>query len=87
MVASPLAADGTVAYQTDALPLESGPNIVQVRAVNSGGQRLSELYTLFYRQRTAVIRLTGLSAGKRLAAPDGPLGHGCAAQVSQARLS
>ena len=75
LVASPLAADGTAAYQTNALPLESGPNIVQVRAVNSGGQRLSELYTLFYRQRTAVIRLTGLSAGKRLAAPDGPLGR------------
>jgi WD40 repeat protein len=76
LVTSPAAPDGTVTYQTDALPLESGPNIVQVSAVNEGGRRLSESYTLFYRQRSAVIRLTGLSAVKRSAPPDGPLGHG-----------
>ncbi len=76
LVPSPAAPDGTVTYQTDALPLESGPNIVQVSAVNEAGRRLSESYTLFYRRRSAVIRLTGLSAGKRSAPPDGPLGHG-----------
>jgi WD40 repeat protein len=76
LVASPAAPDGTVTYQTDALPLESGPNIVQVSAVNEGGRRLSESYTLFYRQRSAVIHLTGLSAVKRTAPPDGPFGHG-----------
>ncbi len=76
LVPSPAAPDGTATYSTDVLPLESGPNIVQVSAVNEGGRRLSESYTLFYRQRTAVIRLTGLSAGKRSAPPDGPLGHG-----------
>ena len=52
-------------YRTDALPLQSGPNVVRVNAVNQGGMGQSESYTLFYRRRTAFIRLTGLSAGKR----------------------
>ncbi len=69
-------ADGAVTYRTDALPLQSGPNLIRVVAVNRGGLGQSDSYTLFYRRRTTIIRLTGLSAGKRSAAPDNPLFQG-----------
>ena len=69
-------ADGAVTYRTDALPLQSGPNLIRVIAVNRGGLGRSDTYTLFYRRRTTFIRLTGLSAGKRSAAPDNPLFQG-----------
>jgi WD40 repeat protein len=63
-------------YETDSLPLQGGPNVVRVRAANDAGKAVSEPFTVFYRRHTAVVRLTGLSAGKRTAPPVAPQGHG-----------
>ena len=77
LASSPPDADGVVTYQTDALPLESGPNVVRAVAVNGeGGRGRGEPYTLVYLPGAAFIRLTGLSAGAPAAEADAPLGRG-----------
>src|SRR5262249_14973512 len=52
--------DGGIVYRTDVVPLEPGPNVLQVVAVNDGGASVPARRTVSYTRRTAVVRLDRL---------------------------